>query len=185
MIEIKRYKEKYKSGVQSVCLETSAFPLSKAGMRKFLLLAYCDYYIEAEKENCFVAVDENDRVLGYILCSENFERYRHTFCGLYYPEIKALGAQYAVMAKGEVFSHLLFSKSYPAHLHIDLSDSCRRQGVGTRLMERLKKELSEKGVHSLMLVCSSNNKAAVNFYIKNGFKIKVKIFSSCFMTCKF
>lgn len=185
MAEIKRYENTYKYGVQRICLETSAFKLSKKGMKDFLLLTYCDYYIQLQKENCFVAVSEDDDVLGYILCAENFKEYKDLFCKQYMPKIRRLGFEYVLMAAGEIFSHALLSKSYGAHLHIDLTASCRRQGVGTALITALKGELSQKGIHSLMLCCGSSNTAAVSFYKKNGFKIKLKFPGSYIMTLNF
>lgn len=185
MAEIKKYEDKYKHAVRRICLETSAFPLSQRGMKDFILLTYCDFYIEAQKQNCFVAVDENDEVIGYILCAENFEEYKKIFSGLYMPEIKKLGFKYAAMAKSEMASHAFLSKTYGAHLHIDLTASCRRQGVGTKLISALKEELLSKGIHSLMLCCGCGNTAAVSFYKKNGFAIKLRLPGSYLMTLNF
>ena len=78
---------------------------------------------------------------------------------------------YYFMAEGEMLGHRLFSKKYPAHLHIDILDVCQGQGVGTRLMNELKAHLKNKGVPALMLSCGGNNTQAVKFYKKNNFKV--------------
>ncbi len=146
---------------------------------------FCDYYIEAEPDSCFVAADEEDNAVGYLLCGKNFSEYYKMFMGLYMPEIKKLGLKYVLMAKSEILTHSLFSKKYPAHLHIDLLDVCRHQGVGSRLMNELKGELSSRGIHSLMLSCGYDNKNAIRFYERNNFKKVANILGSYIMASEF
>ena len=80
--------------------------------------------------------------------------------------------------------HSLFKKKYPAHLHIDISDCCQGQGVGTRLIETLCEHLKEKNVKGLMLSCGMTNKGALKFYRKNGFNQLANIMGSCIMAKK-
>lgn len=185
MISIRKYNPKDKDALRKICIETSAFDVSKKNMEKFLCLMYNDYYTEAEPDSCFVAADENGEVVGYLLCAKDFGHYEKIFNAFYQKEIDALGASYAVMSRSEKLAHKLFCKKYPAHLHIDLTAKCRRQGVGSRLMDALKADLKEKGIHAVMLSCGSSNTAAVSFYEKNGFKTVVKMFGSNIMVCEF
>jgi ribosomal protein S18 acetylase RimI-like enzyme len=171
MINIRKYEEKDKELLRDICIKTSRLPIETDDQRKFLTLMYNDYYTEVESENCFVAVDENDVAVGYILCAENYSRYSKIFRKFYLPEIKKLGMNYYIMAMGEMAAHLLYSKKYPAHLHIDILDVCQGQGVGTRLMNELKNHLKNKRVPALMLSCGGDNKMAVKFYKKNNFKV--------------
>ena len=171
MINIRKYQDKDKELLREICIKTSRLPVETEDQKKFLTLMYNDYYTEVEGENCFVAVDENDVAVGYIICAENFARYSKIFRKFYLPEIKKLGMNYYVMAIGEMAAHLLYSKKYPAHLHIDILDICQGQGVGTRLMNELKNHLKSKKVPALMLSCAGDNTMAVKFYKKNNFKV--------------
>ena len=171
MINIRKYEAKDQEYLRDICISTSSLPVETKEQREFLYLLYNDYYTEEEGRNCFVAVDENDIPVGYILCAENFAAYSKVFRKKYLPKIKKLGFNYYFMAEGEMMGHRLFSKKYPAHLHIDILDVCQGQGVGTRLMNELKAHLKNKGVPALMLSCGGNNTKAVKFYKKNNFKV--------------
>lgn len=184
MISIRKYEDKDKENMRKVCLKTSSFDVENKKTAKFITLMFCDYYIEAEPDSCFVAADENDNAVGYLICGKNFKKYYKTFMGLYMPEIRSLGFKYVMMAKGEILIHKMFSKKYQAHLHIDLLDVCRHQGIGSRLMKELKAYLCEIGVPSLMLSCGYDNKNAIAFYERNGFKKVANVFGSVVMACK-
>ncbi|MBO5936553.1 MAG: GNAT family N-acetyltransferase [Clostridia bacterium] len=181
MINIRKYQEKDKELLRDICIKTSRLPIETEDQRKYLTLMYNDYYTEVEGRNCFVAVDENDVAVGYILCAENFARYSKIFRKFYLPEIKKLGMNYYFMAIGEMAAHLLYSKKYPAHLHIDILDVCQGQGVGTRLMNELKNHLKSKNVPALMLSCGGDNTMAVKFYKKNSFKVVKNLAGSYIM----
>lgn len=171
MINIRKYREDDKEALREICIKTSRLPVETETQRKYLYLMYNDYYTEVEGENCFVAADENDVAVGYILCAENFARYSETFRKSYLPEIRKLGFRYYIMALGEMAAHFLYSKKYPAHLHIDILDICQGKGVGTRLMNELKNHLKSKKIPALMLSCGGDNTMAVRFYKKNNFKV--------------
>ncbi|MGN0467644.1 MAG: GNAT family N-acetyltransferase [Acutalibacteraceae bacterium] len=185
MITVRKYEKKDKEQVRQICLDTTGFDLKKKNMKEFLYLMYNDYYTEAEPDCCFVAENEDKKVVGYLLCAKDYKKYKKTFKGLYLPEIDKLGVQYALMARSEMLIHDLGSAKYQAHLHIDLTKYCRRQGVGSRMIAELKQELLKNGIHSIMLSCGSSNKTAVNFYKKNGFKTVFNFFGSNLMACEF
>ena len=181
MISIRKYEEKDKPYLREICVKTSKLPVETSIQREFLYLLYNDYYTEVEGRNCFVAVDENDIPVGYILCAENFNAYAKYFVKHYLPRIKKLGMSYYIMAVGEMLGHKLFSRKYPAHLHIDILDVCQGQGVGTRLMNELKAHLKSKNVPALMLSCGGDNTMAVKFYKKNNFKVVKNLAGSYIM----
>ena len=185
MIEIRKYESKDKEFLRKICLETSAFDVNEKNMEEFLYLMFNDYYTEVEGDVCFVAVDEDDVPVGYLLCSKNYKEYEKVFNRSYQTKIDKLGIKYAVMSRGEKAIHKLYSKKYPTHLHIDLTEKCRRQGVGTRLISALKDELKSGGINSIMLSCGASNKAAVSFYEKNGFKTIKNILGSDIMVTEF
>lgn len=185
MITVRKIQEKDRKAIHAICEETSSYDLSQRNMKNFLFLMYSDYYILNEPDFCFAAEDENGKVIGYILCAKNFKSYLKAFRADYLPKIDRLGIKYAIMARSEILVHAFFCRKNKAHLHIDLTEGCRRKGVGTKLMLALKAELAKNDVHSLMLSCASSNKAAISFYKKNNFKTILKIFSGNIMICKF
>ncbi len=185
MITVRKYEEKDRENIFKICVETSALSTETQKDLDFLNLMYNDYYAALESENCFVAANENDEAVGYILCAQNYDEYYKRFKGLYLPRIKKLGFKYYVMAMGEIGVHGLFKKNYPAHLHIDILPVCQGKGTGTALVKALKAHLKENGVDSLMLSCGMNNKGALKFYKKNGFKQLANIAGSCIMVSKF
>lgn len=184
MIEIRKYESKDKENLRKICIATSGMPTETEVQRKFLTLMFNDYYSEAEPENCFVAVNEDDEAVGYIICSINYDEYNKIFSRFYLPEIKELGAKYYFMAKTEMLLHGFFKKKYPAHLHIDILDSCQGQGVGTRLITALCEHLKENNVKGIMLSCGASNTKAVKFYKKNSFVLIKNILGSCIMAKK-
>ena len=185
MITIRKYEEKDRENLLRICVETSSLPTESQKDLDFLNLMFNDYYAIVEPDNCFVAADDNDDAVGYILCAENFDRYYKTFKGLYIPMIKKLGVKYYIMAMSEIAVHSIFRKKYPAHLHIDIMPVCQGKGTGTALMNELKDHLKEKGVSSLMLSCGMGNEKAIRFYKKNGFKMIANIAGSCTMVSEF
>jgi len=54
---------------------------------------------------------------------------------------------------------------------IDVSPGHRRRGLGTRLMAALQNRLRSRGVEDLYLQCSVENRRALCFYWKQGFRV--------------
>ncbi len=185
MNNIRKYESKDRDNLKRICIETSGLPTETEKDKEFLFLMYNDYYAEIEPENVFVAVNDNDEAVGYILCSEDFSRYLSVFNRSYLPRIKSLGFKYFFMAVSEISVHKLFSKKYKAHLHIDILSECQGKGTGTALMNELKSHLKNKGINSLMLSCGMGNELAIKFYKKNNFRLHKNIMGSCIMVCEF
>ncbi len=165
--------------MREICIETSSLPLNNEKDRRFLLLLFCDSY--AEYGQCFVAVDENDSVVGYTLFAPKTRLFFKLFRKEILPQIKKLGFKYSLEARGMVFLHKLCVVFAPSHLHIDLTESARRQGIGTALINAVKNELANQGIKRVQLTCGSSNKSAISFYKKNGFKTVFRGFGSCVM----
>lgn len=185
MISIRKYEKKDKENLRKICIETSKLPTETKKQRDFLTVMYNDYYTENEPDNIFVAVDENDEAVGYILCAESFYNFYNVMKKFYLPEIKEMGLNYYASAMGELLLHKAFSKRYPAHLHIDILDVCQGQGVGTRLMNELKAHLKKKKINNVMLSCGMSNKGAIKFYLKNDFEIIKNVLGSAIMASEF
>lgn len=185
MLTVRPYQKKDLGRLREICLETSSFRRNDTKTTAFLWLMYCDYYALCEPESVFVAADETDTAQGYILCAKDFKTYRRRFRAFFQPQADALGPYFFGIVRGEMFVHSLLSRRYPAHLHIDLSAAARHQGTGTRLMDALKAYLQQTGCPGVMLLCGADNKNAVQFYLRNGFRIRCRFFGSYLMTFDF
>lgn len=184
MISIRKYQAKDKPAALKILVETSRLPAENPKDIKYLELMYNDYYTEVEPENCFVAVNEEDEAVGYIICAENHKRFADTFKKFYLPEIKELGFGYYLRALMDIYGHKAYAKKYPAHLHINVLNVCQGQGTGTKLINALKDELRKKGVKGLMLSCAADNDGAIRFYKRNGLKVLAVISGGCMMGIK-
>ncbi len=167
--------------MRTICIETSSLPLQKEQDRQFLLLMYCDPYVMYAAADCFVAVDADDRPVGYILCAADTRRFFRTFRKETLPMIDRLGLRYAVTARGICAQQVLCTVFAPAHLHIDLLAAVRRKGVGTALMQTLKAHLAQQGIGRVTLTCGSSNESAICFYRRNRFQTILKGFGACVM----
>ena len=168
---------------RAICEETSSIPLRDRRDRQFLLLVYCDYYV-LYASDCFVAVDASDRPVGYLFCAADNRLYLRAFRRHILPQIDRLGLKYALFARGVLVGHALFAVFAPAHLHIDLTASARRQGIGTALIRTLKARLAAQGIPRVRLTCGSSNKNAIRFYQRNAFRTVLKGFGETLMVAE-
>jgi ribosomal protein S18 acetylase RimI-like enzyme len=150
----------------------------KAG--KIISTIYSAYYIKEEAENAFVLEDDG-LVVGYIVCAKNYKDYSKKFRKIYAEEVKKLDFSAGVFAKMLPLTYLVFSKKYPAHLHIDINADFTGNGNGTKMMTALLEHLKSKNVKGVMLIVGAHNTAAVRFYKRNGFKILCSLFGGTAM----
>ncbi len=61
-------------------------------------------------------------------------------------------------------------EAYPSHMHIDLLDRARGQGLGRRMMEQLMHTLQKRGSPGAHLGVSVLNTPALGFYQRLGFQ---------------
>jgi len=144
-------------------------------------------YLRYELEHCFVAVNQDDEPVGYILSSPDTNNFRKQFRRRMKKEIVR-----AFQKKRKDFSFYLYlreyfestryldtlprclEKEYPAHLHINILPGFQGQGLGVMLMDTLKKHLIEIGCPGVHLGVGRENTGAIRFYEKTGFKLLKK-----------
>ena len=63
---IRTYEDRDRERVEEICVITDNSHLE----RNLLFTLYCHYYIDYEKENCFVA-EEDGKVVGYIISAKD------------------------------------------------------------------------------------------------------------------
>ncbi len=165
---IRPYEEKDRENVRYICLNSDGPCDADEKGQHFLLTTYCDYYIEKEPHNCFVLADENDRAVGYILCAEDFDRFREIFLREFMPRL-ADEPVHSRYAEESTVLHRQFKDEYPAHLHIDLLPEAQGQGYGPKLMQTLFSHLHEKNCRGIMWCVWMHNEGAQRFYERMGF----------------
>ena len=181
MPTIRPYRPEDREHVRRVCLHAKpgeVVELSPA--RAASLATFCDYYIDCEPQNCFVAVD-GGKVIGCVWCAEDYWRYYRRFSETYLLGMKDIPLRNRMNYWGAAWTPRFLAKKYPAHLHIDILEAYQRMGLGHRLMDALAAHLRAKGVPGVMLVVSARNEKGVNFYRKYGFKQLLRISRSVVM----
>jgi len=109
-------------------------------------------YLDRWPEHLFIAIAPGDRVVGYLAgCLDD-------------PAVHPVFADIAYMP---AFADL--SRSYPAHLHMNLDPGWRSGGIGTRLIDAFcaHAEGRAPGVH----VVTGRTSRNVRFYERNGFRM--------------
>lgn len=142
---------------------------------------YSSYYIEHDCDCCFVLTDDADLPVGYILCAPNAAKFKKIYKKKYVPEIYSLSKRDGREAFFIPYSYMLFSKKYPAHLHINLMPDYQGVGYGSTLMRELFSELDRRRIRGVMLEVDSYNTGAVEFYKKHGFKVLFEAFGAILM----
>ncbi len=168
MLSIRKYEKKDYDGVCYACLHSVDDSITGA-LGEFVLHTFCEYYIEQEPENCFV-LDDDGKAVGYIICAENYDKFKSVFDTQYYTRSLQLSDEYIKWAKDAYILHEKYKEDYPAHLHIDLLPAYQRGGYGGKLVAALSEHLAAKGIKGVMLTTGTSNTTANNFYKKYGFE---------------
>lgn len=170
-MKIRPYQQKDKDAVHFVCLNSEGPCQSTSRTKNFLLAVYCDYYLEKEPENCFVATDDNEKVIGYILCAEDFDAFRGVFEDEFCTRIAEWEFRRRKSAMRSIIPHEKYKDEYPAHLHIDILPEYQRMGLGHKLTDELLKHLRKMNVEGIMLTTWIKNEKGRRFYEKYGFTL--------------
>ncbi len=168
-MRIRPYEPKDADAVRFICLNSEGPCDLNEAEQHYILTTYCDYYIETEPQNCFVAADEDDRAVGYVICAEDFDAYRPVFLREYLPRIPAERLSFRFGARGSTVMQNQYKAAYPAHLHIDVLPEYQRHGLGRRMVDALLAHLRAKGIPGVMLTVGTGNRVGRSFYEKYGF----------------
>ena len=170
MITIRPYQPGDREGVRRVCCHLTPEQDFDPQARASSLTIFCDYYVDCEPHNCFVAVDEVGLIVGYVYCAENYTQYRRRFMQEYAPKLKGESLHRRLDCFTAAHMPIFYRRKYPAHLHIDVLEPWQRLGLGSQLVDALAAHLRAKGVPGVMLVVGRTNEKGRNFYNKYGFR---------------
>lgn len=181
MIKIREARFEDTDRVKYICIQT-ADEKAKTDKATGEIIAnvYSTYYVREEPETCFV-LEDNSLVVGYIICSTNVKKFKSNFRKIDLEEVKKIRKSAGLENWFIPFPYMVFKKNYPAHLHINLLDAYQGKGYGTELMNTLLTKLKEKNIKGVMLLASENNKGAIKFYKRHGFKTFVTAFGGVAM----
>jgi len=185
-IAIRKYLKADRQSVRDIAWETAfmgesadIFFSDKELFADFLTLYFTDY----EPESCFVAEYKGD-VIGYVLGSRNESMLKRTYMFKIIPALIVKGIARGILLKGRdmkylrnclisfikgEFNGLDFSIEYPAILHINITERCRRFGIGSRLISAFLEYLAAEKTRGVHL--STMAKAAGDFFRSNGFNL--------------
>lgn len=170
MYKIRKYKPSDKQALREICMETADdFFKKNDKLINAIPVIYSDYFTDCEAQNIFVAADESDRAVGYIICSSDTALFKKKMKKIYMPKaIKMHPFMFFVC-----FAYMTAIKMHRGnivHLHIDITSSYQHMGVGTALIDALREYLAENGETMLYVNAIKRKASAYNFYRKYGFQ---------------
>ncbi len=172
-----------RSALRKICADTAFMgePVERFLASRELFADWATFfYTEYEPESIFLA-EHNGKVIGYIMGCRDERRYYAIFWQKVIPRLLRRSLPFLWAGYGErVFLYNLlksflrgefkrpdFSKSYPAHLHINIDNNFRGMGIGSLLMNRFLEYLSACHIHAVRLATMS--KKAYHFFEASGF----------------
>ena len=197
MVKVRPYEKRDFRYVQDICMATSWLSKNPSQTNRTIVCSmYCDYYLDNEPEYCFVAVDEQDIPIGYVLCAVDLDNYHEQMKDNYLPIVrKVSGSDYFRFAAEVKLEQRYIKQGYTAHIHIDvlaeyLTDEpskaaakYRNDEIPKALLETLENKLKENFVEGLFLVCGVKDQEACEFYESSGF-VDIDYFASCVVYAK-
>lgn len=110
---------------------------------------YLGIYLENYQHNVLV-VEDNKRVLGYVCGAESTDKSEflelHSYLHKFTP----------------------YFSDYPAHLHINMDESARNLGLGSKLLNAFEIHISKPQINGIHLITSATSRN-VTFYKRNGY----------------
>ncbi len=187
-MNIRKYKDVDRKAVEHIHFETYFFGKSMASIiddERIVSRDIC-YYFKKEKDNIFLA-EENNKVFGYIIACEDNKRYRESYWAL--RNLALNSAKYFFMSKKDKrFVRSRFKLIWRAlrglnndgnlkvprnagHIHINLLPEARGKGAGSELMKKMFAHLKKKGVKKIHADSFDTNlNDTKGFWAKHGFK---------------
>ena len=171
-MKIRPYEKKDFRYVQDICMLTSKYSEEiNPSNRAFLCAMYCDYYLDNQADYCFVAVDDNDVPVGYVLCAVDVDDYSEQMQEMYLPLVRKIssGDYFHFVAESKIAERYV-RHGYTAHLHVNILEEYQSEELGAKLLAALEKKLTEMFVEGVYLICAKKNEEARAFYEKNGYE---------------
>lgn len=181
MSRIRPYRPSDRAAMYEICLKTADAGKDATGIFSDDELwgdLFAVPYVERHPDLAWVVESDDQRVIGYIVATDDTDAFQTWFRDEWWP---ALTAKYPRAAEPSTREEKMIeygyrqapgtnanAAEYPAHLHIDLLPETQGQGLGRRLIETLFAELTRRGVRALHLGMDPANTGAAAFYERLG-----------------
>lgn len=177
---IRPYRAADADDVADVCVRTAAAggdATGKYSTDDLMPDVFARPYLEFAPDLAFV-VEHTGRARGYILGVADTRAFVTWFRENHLPgfahkyaEASASPRDQTIVELGLMPERMLVPEvdDYPAHLHVDLLPELQGQGLGRELIDRLRAELTDRGIRGLHLSMDPANVAARAFYDRLGF----------------
>lgn len=166
-MKISHYHPKYEKDMLEIFLWAgSKHTRETDGLRELMHATFCDYYLQKEVESCFIAINEEDKAIGYILCARKYDRKK---IDDYLNEKQMDHLDELLIPCMSLYE--AYQGEYDAHLHINVLPEYQRAGIGTDLMNTLLQYLKDENCNGVMLGVALKNEKGNNFYNKCGFTL--------------
>lgn len=154
MYIIRKYKPSDREQLRYIVKQTARESYKKNEKRaETVAIMYNGYFTKYESDNIFVAVNDNDIPVGYVICSSDYEQFVQKNKDEFLPQAmkmyKPIGIVQTMLLQA---LNLIKEPSRRVHLHIDFLPEAQRQGLGTKLLDELSNHLYKNGV-KYMAVC--------------------------------
>ena len=183
---IRKYDSRDRSAVRRICCETALMGEPSAIFfddDEIFADALTAYFTDYEPESCFVA-EYGNNVIGYLLGAKDVRRMDKIFADkiamplfikvlrrgalIRKKNVKFLSRVFLSLVKGE-FKTPVFSKDYPATLHINVIKDCRVAGIGSKLINAYLEYLRAQAVKGVHFATMSDK--AGQFFKKQNFQL--------------
>lgn len=189
MWHIRPYQPTDRAAVFQLCGDSAHFgdPIERFfDARELFLDTFAAYYTDVVGDHLWIAEDDREGVVAYLMGCPDTRAYYHWFV----PHTRriawrALTLRYRGLFTRKTLAYIwryarlrvppLNLTPYPAHLHINTRTGLRGSGLGTALMAAYLDQLRREGIPGVHLETSSENKIAVPWYEKLGFRLLQRV----------
>lgn len=181
MSRIRPYRPSDRASMYEVCVKTADAGKDATGLLTDDSLwgdLFAVPYVERHPDLAWVVESDDERVIGYIVATDDTDAFYTWFRDEWWPPLAARFprpvAPVSLEERMIEYGHTRApgiepnTAAYPAHLHIDLLPETQGQGLGRRLIETLFAELTRRGVPGLHLGMNPDNTGAAAFYERLG-----------------
>jgi ribosomal protein S18 acetylase RimI-like enzyme len=195
-IHIRLCEAKDRAAVYAVCLKTGDNGNDATSLYEdpeALASIYVGPYMQFEPELAYVAEDA-EGVCGYVLGALDSKRFYSRYVNEWLPELRERHPEPTGAPESWSPTHKIYHQyhhpdefcpepydEYPSHLHIDLLSRAQGRGLGTRMVERLLAELTERKSPGVHLGMWAANTRAQRFYAKLGFRELARVGDSLYL----
>lgn len=171
MYSIRKYTPSDKIRLRFICKETTDEANKKnQNLLESIAIIFNDYFTEYEPDNIFVAVNDENIPVGYVICATNIPLFRKKMLSEFSKRVRIIHPASIPLLLATVIAVYITKKHYRTHLHIDLLPEAQRKGLGTKLIDALCSHLASKDIKNVSVMTISKKSMGYKFYCKYGFR---------------